>query len=75
MTPEAFIAKWSESTTKKHEPAILRHEDHEPWLNGTPDDAFACLKQYPDDLLIAYRVSTRVNSPRNNDAELVRVVG
>lgn len=59
---------------KKHKHAILRHEDHEPWLAGSPADAFALLKPYPDELLIAYPVSTRVNSPKNNDAELLEAV-
>jgi putative SOS response-associated peptidase YedK len=57
---------------KKRQPAILRHEDHDAWLMGGPDRAFAALKPYPDDLLIAYRISTRVNAPKNNDAELIQ---
>jgi putative SOS response-associated peptidase YedK len=52
-------------------PAILREEDHEAWLNGTPDEARAVLKQYPSDLMVAYKVSTRVNSPKNNGPELI----
>lgn len=52
-------------------PAILRLEDHDAWLKGTPVDAAACLKPYPDEMLELTRVSTRVNSTRNNDAGLI----
>jgi putative SOS response-associated peptidase YedK len=52
-------------------PAILRPEDHEPWLAGSTTDAKGVLLQYPDDRMHAYRVSTRVNTPKNNDAQLV----
>ncbi len=57
--------------TKLREPAIVQRKDHEAWLNGTPDEAFACLAPYPDDLRSAWPVSKRVNSPRNNDAQLI----
>jgi putative SOS response-associated peptidase YedK len=51
-------------------PAILREEDHEAWLSGTLDEARATLRQYPDDLMVAWPVSPRVNSPRNDDEAL-----
>jgi putative SOS response-associated peptidase YedK len=52
-------------------PAILRKEDCEAWLKGSADDARAVLTQYPADLMVAYAVSTRVNSPKNNDPTLI----
>jgi putative SOS response-associated peptidase YedK len=52
-------------------PAILREEDHEAWLNGTLDEARGVLRQYPSDLMVAYKVSNRVNSPKNNSPELI----
>ena len=52
-------------------PAILRREDHAAWLDGSADEAFACLAPYEDELMIAQAVSTRVNSPKNNDATLI----
>ena len=55
-------------------PAILRAEDVEAWLNGTPEQAKAALIQYPGELLAAHRVSTRVNSPKNDDAQLMEAV-
>lgn len=55
----------------KREPAILSREDCQPWLSGTSEQARGALRQYPDNLLVAYAVSKRVNSPKNNDAELI----
>jgi putative SOS response-associated peptidase YedK len=55
-------------------PAILTREDRDAWLKGTPDEAFAALKQYPDAHLMATPVSTRVNAPKNNDAKLIERV-
>jgi putative SOS response-associated peptidase YedK len=47
-------------------PAILRKEDQDAWLNGTPEQARAVLNQYDAGLMVAYEVTTAVNSPRNN---------
>ena len=52
-------------------PAILTRAAREAWLRCSPADAEACLKLYDDELTIAHRVSTRVNSPKNNDKKLV----
>lgn len=52
-------------------PAIVRAEDRDTWLNGTPDEARAVLKPYPGDLMLAYEVSTRVNSVKNNEPSLL----
>lgn len=52
-------------------PAILSREDHDAWLNGTPEQARAVLRQYPQNVMVAYRVSLKVNSPRNNGPELI----
>jgi len=52
-------------------PAILRREDYDAWLSGTPEEARAVLVPYPADLMVAYEVTTRVNSVSNNDRTLV----
>ena len=52
-------------------PAILRAEDREAWLTGTPAEARAVLTQYPSNLMDAYEVSTRVNSVQNNSPDLI----
>ena len=55
-------------------PAILTVEAQEAWLHGSADEAFACLTPYSDELTIALKVSSRVNSPKNNDAALVEEI-
>jgi putative SOS response-associated peptidase YedK len=57
--------------TKLREPAILRREDWDIWLTGSTENAFACLKQYADDLRSAWPVSRKVNNPKNNDGSLL----
>ena len=47
-------------------PAILRREDQDAWLNGTAEQARETLKQYDAGLMVAYEVTGKVNSPRNN---------
>ena len=59
---------------KHRMPAILAHENRDTWLRGTPEDVFPLLKQYPDTHMVATAVSKRVNTPKNNDAELLTPV-
>ena len=63
----------TEGTNDGRMPGILTREDQEVWrLHGTPAEAFACLKPYSDELTIAYPVSVRVNSVKNNDEGLTQ---
>jgi putative SOS response-associated peptidase YedK len=55
-------------------PAILRRKDYPTWLSGTPVQAKAVLHAYPDTWMRAYPVSPKVNSPRNDDASLIRPI-
>ncbi|HTT42266.1 MAG TPA: SOS response-associated peptidase [Steroidobacteraceae bacterium] len=55
-------------------PAILRSEDHDAWLNGTLDEAKGVLKPYSAELMVAYEVSTQVNSVRNNFPALLQPI-
>jgi putative SOS response-associated peptidase YedK len=59
---------------EKRMPAILHMEDVAMWLTGTPEQARAALIQYPDDQLRAYKVSPRVNSPKNDDETLMAAI-
>jgi putative SOS response-associated peptidase YedK len=52
-------------------PAILAKEDRTAWLEGSPDEAFVALRQYPDTHMIAYPVSTNVNRPANNNPSII----
>jgi putative SOS response-associated peptidase YedK len=55
-------------------PVILKPADYEQWLDPaprTPDSLAALLKPYTAAEMAAYPVSTMVNSPANDRAELV----
>jgi putative SOS response-associated peptidase YedK len=52
-------------------PAILRAGDHEIWLRGEEKQARAVLIGYPEETMVAWPVSTRVNSPRNDGPILI----
>jgi len=57
---------------KQRMPAILAAEDHESWLTGSAPQARAALRPYPDEFMVAWKVSRRVNSPRlPNEASLI----
>lgn len=59
-------------------PIILEPNDYDLWLNPEITDAellTPLLKPYPADEMAAYPVSTRVNSPRNDYAELIQSIG
>jgi putative SOS response-associated peptidase YedK len=75
MAANALMADIHNTGNNPHRmPAILRREDHEAWLKGTAEDARAVLTPYPSDLMVAHRVSTRVNSVRNNSPELIEPI-
>ncbi len=48
-------------------PVILAPEDFDAWLDLETTDAHRLLRPCPDDRLESYPVSTRVNSPKNDD--------
>lgn len=66
------------STIHDRMPVILKQQDEYNWLNPTVkngDDLKRYMVPLEDGLLEAYEVSEKVNSPKNNDPELiVRVV-
>jgi putative SOS response-associated peptidase YedK len=45
-------------------PAVLREQDYEAWLKGSITDAKVALVPYPSELMVAWQVSRRVNSPK-----------
>ena len=55
-------------------PAILRREDHEAWLTGTAEEARAALRQCQSELMLAYQVGPRVNTPKNDNPTLIEPV-
>lgn len=59
---------------KRRMPAILAHQDVDTWLRGTPEQAKAILRAYPSDAMVAWPVSTRVNSTKNNGPDLIQPI-
>jgi putative SOS response-associated peptidase YedK len=56
-------------------PVILLREDEDEWLNPDiiePERLLPLLKPYPDTEMIAYPVSTAVNRPNMDSAELIK---
>jgi putative SOS response-associated peptidase YedK len=58
-------------------PLILDHQDHGQWLDagaGQRGDVLEMLRPCPAEVLTAVAVSSRVNSPRHNDAACLEPV-
>lgn len=55
-------------------PVILARGDYDRWLNADPDEAEELLQPLPEDKLRLYPVSTRVNSPKNDDEACIEPV-
>lgn len=56
-------------------PVILRQDQEQAWLNPSvekPAELQEMLTPYPDNQLEFYRVSQKVNSPKNNSPDLLR---
>ncbi len=57
---------------KPRMPAVLAAEDEAAWLHGSAAAAYAALRPYPEEYMVAWRVSRRVNSARlPDDATLI----
>lgn len=56
-------------------PVILDKSDYDAWLDPSNKAVAPLLKSYPSDEMMTYPVSTMVNSPRNDSAELLERVG
>ena len=75
MPANALMADIHNTGNNAHRmPAILRLEDRAAWLEGSLEEARAALVPYPADLMVAYEVSSRVNSAKNNSADLIEPV-
>jgi putative SOS response-associated peptidase YedK len=69
----------NEMMSKLHDrmPVILAEKDHAAWLdprNENTGELQQLLKPYPADEMTAHPVSKRVNSPKNDGAELIERV-
>ncbi len=54
-------------------PVILRPADYDRWL-GTEPDPRDLLRPFPAEVMRMWPISTRVNSPRNDDPSLLEPV-
>ena len=54
-------------------PVILRPEDYDRWLGIEPDPR-DLLRPFPAELMRMWPISTRVNSPKNDDPDLLTPV-
>jgi putative SOS response-associated peptidase YedK len=52
-------------------PVILASSDYERWLDTTDSDPADLLRPYPSSAMRAYPISTRVNSPKNDDPQII----
>jgi putative SOS response-associated peptidase YedK len=69
MPPNPLMAEIH--NVKQRMPAILQSEDVNAWLAGSADEARAALKPYPADSMVAWPVSRRVNTSKNNHESLI----
>jgi putative SOS response-associated peptidase YedK len=64
----------AEIHAKGRMPAMLEPQHCQQWLLGSVEEARATLATYPAEQMDAYRISSRVNSPRNNAADLLEPI-
>ena len=74
MPANPLMAQIHNAPGKGRMPAMLPAAALDAWLHGSPQQALAVLQPFPAELLVAWPVSTRVNSPKNDDPELVAAV-
>lgn len=74
LTVPACAPIASIQTATQQVPAILRAEDCDAWLRGTPAEARALLRTAPEALLRSHAVSPRINSLAYDDAGLVAAI-
>ncbi len=66
------------SSVHERMPVILEREDHSLWLSNDErklDERFDLLRPYRADNMDSYKVSTLVNSPKNESRELIAPLG
>ena len=73
VPPNGMLAEMLGGTMRM--PAILRREDYETWLHGTPGQARDLLATLPGEQTLIHPVSPRINSLRNDDEQLLQPVG
>jgi putative SOS response-associated peptidase YedK len=67
----ALMAEIHNAPGKQRMPAMLELTAARTWLEGSAVEAHAVIGSYPAELMTAWPVSLRVNSPKNNDPALI----
>ena len=57
--------------TKERMPVILAPDSYQQWLTGSISVAKDLLAPYPETAMTAYKISTHVNNPHNNDEKCI----
>jgi putative SOS response-associated peptidase YedK len=52
-------------------PVVLERDEETTWLHGKPDEALEVCGPYEGDDMEVYEISTAVNNPGNDGAELI----
>lgn len=52
-------------------PVILHPDDYTRWISGIEDDPYDLMKPFPSELMTMWPISTKVNVPRNNTADIL----
>lgn len=70
-----ITCKANEMVAEIHDrmPVIIAKEDYEEWLSSETNPG-ELLRPYPAELMTMWPVSTRVNSPRNEDSSLIEEI-
>ena len=73
LTCTIVTTEANELCQKVHDrmPAILAPENYARWLDVADRDPADLLRAYPSALMQAYPISTRVNSPKNDDESII----
>ena len=57
--------------TKKRMPVIVNPDNYSTWLNGNMEEGQQLLSPYPENEMLAYKISTVVNNPSYNDKSII----
>ena len=60
--------------TKERMPVIISPENYTNWLQSPIEEAQLLLKPFPEQKMTAYKVSTYVNNPNNDDEKCIEPI-
>lgn len=72
ITTDANLLMAKIHNTKKRMPVIVSPDDYANWLAGKNDESI--ITAYPEEKMLAYKVSTAVNNPQFNDESCIKEI-